>query len=178
MTQSEAAAMIGKSRQYINELLRDGKIKRHGKKVDFDELLLYRRDNSDPARDEVREWNGGKGKPRGTKKDGTTIDKTIDKIDDPETGKKRQPTYAEAKTFRETYMAQLAKLTYDERKGDLISKERVLALIEVAFTEIKSSLNDLPHSIKSHFPDTPMEIIMFVDGAINKIKIGLTEKDI
>lgn len=180
MTQAEAASMIGKSRQYINELLREGKIKRHGKKVDFDELLLFRNGGADPARDAQREWNGGKGLPRGTKKNevASTGEPEQSRANEPGSAKKKAPTYAEAKTKREVHMAQLAELTYRERKGELIDKATVSSIIDQAFSDINSALSDLPYRIKSNFPDITDEIIIFTDSFINDIKKSIAGKSI
>lgn len=168
MTQSEAAAMLGKSRQYINELLRDGKIRRYGKKVDFDELMLYRSGGSDPARDGQREWQGGKGLPRGTKKQ--------EKIDYAHDDKRKVPTFAEAKTKREIHMAQIAELTYKEKKGELIERATVLSIIDQAFSDINQGLSDIPYKIKANFPDSSEDLIGFLDALVNNIKKSISEK--
>ena len=163
LTQTEAAKRLGIKQPYIARLLKEGKLQRHGTKVDFDELTEFRNGAvEDPSRAGLQAHND---RQKGIKE---TITQAAQTPTTPQQG--RKPTYAEAKTHRESFMAKLAELNYKEKSGQLIPVANAKAVIEAVFTPINAKLDELPIMLKSHFNEVSLEAMRWLADEINQIK--------
>lgn len=117
VTQTEAAKHIKCSQTYVSRLAREGKIKRYKRgKVDLDELIRYKHGvDLEPPQDTS---NTGVGKS--------------------------QLTYAQAKTHREAYLAQKAKLEVEELMGKLVRKEDVIKDAQNTAAIVRTRLLAIP----------------------------------
>lgn len=111
MTQTEYAAHIGKTKQYVNKLVRQGRIALVDGKVDRDVADAALRGSADPAR---------------------RLNEPAERGDDMEDDDAPMPrgdgggmTYQKARTAREAYQAQLAKIELDKQRGRLVDKADV-----------------------------------------------------
>ena len=130
ITQAELARRLGVTRQYINKLVRDGKIQKVGKKIDYESACESIKMITDPARSKISE------------------DKKEESVETPmpakNSGGKRPPTFAEAKTMKEIYSAKLAKLKYEEEAQILIKKSDIYEKAHIVGRNIKQVLLSLP----------------------------------
>jgi hypothetical protein len=106
VSQAEFARRIGVSRQRVGALVRKGLLSlTKGKKLDYARALEALRKADDPAQDKARVLDpdraGVAKSPAGT------------------------PSYGDAKTMREIYMARMAKLKYEEAKKSLVPARQV-----------------------------------------------------
>ena len=127
ITQSELARRLGVSRQYIYKLVKSGKIKKVGKKVDYESACESIKMISDPARSKLSDK-------------AEDVELSIDDGSDD----KRNPTFAEAKTMKEIYSAKLAKLKYEEEAEILINKSQIYEKAHLVGRNIKQVLLSLP----------------------------------
>ncbi|MEW5729879.1 MAG: hypothetical protein AB1918_18765 [Pseudomonadota bacterium] len=111
MTQTEYAAHIGKTKQYVNKLVRQGRIALVDGKVDRDAADAALRGSADPARrlNEPAERH-----------------EVLDDDDAPmPRGGDGGMTFQKARTAREAYQAQLAKIELDKQRARLVDKAEV-----------------------------------------------------
>jgi phage terminase Nu1 subunit (DNA packaging protein) len=120
ITQSELARRLGVTRQYIYKLVKQGKIVKEGKLVDFDKASKAIKMIADPARS-------------------SAIDSKPAQLDE-----ESDQSFAEAKTMKEIYGAKLAKLKYEEEAGMLILKSDVKGKAHEVGKNIKEVLLSLP----------------------------------
>tara|TARA_R110002012_G_scaffold63674_1_gene167484 strand:+ start:93 stop:581 length:489 start_codon:yes stop_codon:yes gene_type:complete len=120
ITQSELARRLGVTRQYIYKLVKQGKIAKEGKLVDFDKASKAIKMIADPARS-------------------SAIDSKPAQLDE-----ESDQSFAEAKTMKEIYGAKLAKLKYEEEAGMLILKSDVKSKAHEVGKNIKEVLLSLP----------------------------------
>jgi len=211
MSQSEAANVLGVSRQYINILVTKGHIKKYeGGKVDFDELTNFKTQTKDPARDAQREYLQKQRDKRVSKeaskpleipklvKEKVTKEKAAKNKTAPEKSTKEKkdtgasakdtlephknsklgeleplgdsPSFAEAKTYREAFMAKIAELTYKEKTGELMSVQHAKEVLEEYMIPFNHFLNDIPIQLKNQYPEIPTEAINWITEKINNQK--------
>lgn len=112
MTQTEYAAHIGKTKQYVNKLVRQGKITLVDGKVDRDAADAALRAAADPAR---RLSAASPHQPAGDD----------DGYDDAPAPKRNGTSYHDARTANALIQAQLAKIELETKRGNLVEKEKV-----------------------------------------------------
>jgi DNA-binding Lrp family transcriptional regulator len=149
LSQTEAAKRLGVSQPFIAKLVKQGKIQRHGSKVDFDELVDFKSTSSPKVQN-------------------------IERHDEGATTKKRVPNYNEARAFREAFNAKLAELDYEERKGKIIRVEKAYQIMDDRFLSVSAKLDRIHIDLKNQFSDTPIEAMEWLQEEINKIKAAAT----
>lgn len=129
VTQAEFARIQGVNPSHINRKVKDGTIPLHGKLIDVDEARA--------ALNNSREPGINRGKP---------IDDQDGHIQDASTG------YGKAKAVRETYLAKIAKLDFEERSGKLIDSDEVEADWFNAGRLVRDGMLAIPDRISPLFP--------------------------
>ena len=134
ITQAELGRRLGVTRQYIYKLVKQGKIQKVGDLIDYDTASEAIKSIADPARSSIISTDSEapefSGVPAARPK--------------PKSSKKRQPTFAEAKTMKEIFSAKLAKLRYEEEAGLLISRSVIKDSAHICGRTIKEVLLSLP----------------------------------
>ncbi len=174
VSQTECAKRYGCNQSHIAHLLSDGKIKRYGKKVDYDEFIKFKTETKDPATEFQRSNKDEKVVLSRKEVPKKIISKAVKEVKNDTV--KGKVTYAEAKTHREAFMAKIAELTYKEKAGLLISVDDAKAIVEKAYTPLSVKLNNLHVDLKSRYPDTSMEAIEWIETHINDIKKSISSK--
>ena len=149
LSQTEAAKKLGVSQPFIAKLVKQGKIQRHGNKVDFDELVDFK-STSSPKVINIERHD-----------DGDTTDKIV-------------PNYNEERAFREAFNAKLAELDYNQRKEKIISNEKANQLMDDRFLVVSTKLDRLHIDFKNQFVEISIEAIEWLQEEINKIKSEAT----
>jgi len=149
LSQTEAAKKLGVSQPFIAKLVKQGKIQRHGNKVDFDELVDFKSTSSPKVIN-------------------------IERHDDGDTTGKIVPNYNEERAFREAFNARLAELDYNQRKEKIISNEKANQLMDDRFLVVSTKLDRLHIDFKNQFVEISIEAIEWLQEEINKIKSEAT----
>lgn len=132
-TQKDYADHIGKSKQYVNKLVRQGRIPvRSDGKVDFAEADHALRRTADPAR-AMAEDEPDNDAPASEASEPT-----------PQPAPAGGVSYSNARTAREAYAAKLAKLEYEQRIGQVVSRREVEDAMVAAGRAIRSGLDAIP----------------------------------
>jgi len=132
-TQTDYANHIGKSKQYVNKLVKSGKISlRPDGKIDFAEADFTLNRIADPAR-----------APQVATPQPSPIAPT-DLFDSPSMQTEVAPSFADVKTAKEGYQAKMAKLQYEREIGKLVNKKDLENALVVAGRSIRQRIDALP----------------------------------
>ena len=151
ISQSEFARRLGVSRQYVNKLIRLGKIEKFGTQVDFEAASLAIKQVSDPAHAKI-----------------------ADPAPDPDSSAPsgpRAPTFGEAKTMKEIYTAKLARLRFEEESGKLIDRGEMEDRARDIAVILKEGLLALPAKLMESLSllDDPREINALLDREFREV---------
>ena len=162
VSQAELARRLGVSRQYVNRLVRSGKLELEGKKIDVAKAVAALRQVRDPAR-----------------KYKTDEPADLDQFpqeDSSEAGP--QLTFAEAKTMKEVYLARMARLKYEEEAGKLVPKADVEARAADIGMVVKQNLLSIPSRLMDQLADEtdPREINAILEAELRRVLEQLAEE--
>lgn len=157
MSQAEFASEIGKTRQYVNKLVRDGKIPydRDRKKIDVAAAKRALKLNADPDKALSRD-------AREVADDGAGPAPVV---------RPELSDFNRAKTAREAINARMAKLDLAERMGQLVEKSKVEAEVVRRFSDLRQRLSNLPGRIAAKVArlETERECAVAIDEAIRQL---------
>jgi len=134
MDQVQYAKHRGKSKQYINKLVKAGVLVMRGTKIDVRASDQVLDDKPLPEIDEplpARPATGARGG------------------DDSIGGAQQRTTYAEARTIRTVFQAKLARLEFETKQGKLIDAEGVRLRISEHVRVLRDGLLGLPDRLAS-----------------------------
>ena len=153
ISQSEFARRLGVTRQYVNKLIRLGKIEKIGTKVDFVKASAALKNMADPVRKK------SSAPPPDPEPESEPSDNS------------RAPTFGEAKTMREIYNAKLARLRYEEESGSLIARDEVEDRARDIAIILKEGLLSLPTKMMEKLAVTsdPREINSILDAEVRDL---------
>lgn len=134
-SQKDYADHIGKTKQYVNKLVKNGKIPlRPDRKIDFAEADFALNRLADPARQQTPVT--------------PPVSPSVPASDLFEAAPTMQqtaaPTFADVKTAREGYQAKLSKLQYEREIGKLVNKAELEKALVSAGRSIRQKLDALP----------------------------------
>jgi transcriptional regulator with XRE-family HTH domain len=154
ISQAELARRLGVSRQYVNRLVRSGKLELEGKKIDAAKAVAALRQVRDPARKYKTDEPADLDQP----------------APQPEPAAKRQPTFAEAKTMKEVYLARMARLKYEEEAGKLVPKADVEARAADIGMVVKQNILSIPSRLMDQLADEtdPREINAILEAELRR----------
>ncbi|CUW39684.1 putative Terminase small subunit [Magnetospirillum sp. XM-1] len=133
MSQVEYAAHIGKTKQYVNKLVRLGKIPvQPDGKIDAAEADFALKRAADPARS------------IGRADDGDGDDDPSDAAQPASSGGGDGLSFTKARTAREAYQAKMAKLEYERQIGLWLPKQEVLDAMVASGRKIRQGLDAVP----------------------------------
>jgi transcriptional regulator with XRE-family HTH domain len=175
ISQAEFARRLGVSRQYIGRLVKKGKLELVGRKLDADASMAVLEGLADPAR------------PRKTSLAASPPSREIvaeqpEPADDPEgaiiKGEKRAPTFAEAKTMKEVYLAKMARLKYQEEAGRFLEKAEVERRAQNVGMVVRQNLLSLPSRLMDQlaFESDPREINALLEAEVREVLTMLAEE--
>lgn len=126
-TQKDYAEHIGKSKQYVNKLVKLGKIPlRDDKKVDFAEADFALNRVADPARQDLES------------------EQSTPSLFSHKPAEKSGPTFADVKTADQGYQAKLRKLQYEREIGKVVDKQDLEHALVAAGRTIRQKLDAIP----------------------------------
>ena len=148
ITQAELARRLGVSRQYVGKLVKEGKIQKVGKKIDFESASKALRRIADPARS-------------------SSSDDSVENT-----------TFAEAKTMKEIYHAKLARLKFEEESSKLVEKSLVEDRARDIAVTIKESLLMLPTKLMETLAveSDPREINVILDREVRELLAAMAQE--
>ena len=157
VSQAEFARRVGVSRQRVNTLVKKGRLVLHGKHLDYEESLeaLAFDDPTQPKKMELGE----------------------ERIETPNS---RTPSYRDAKTMREVYLAQMAKLRFDEARGVLVSKNAVETEAFNLARVVRDSLLALPSRLREVLADekSPKKVHAILEREVRTVIAELEAIDV
>lgn len=158
VSQAELARAGGVTRQWVNKLVRDGRLKKNGKgKVSLEEGLSVLKMLEDPVRRDTKD-SAPEEKPE-------TVDDSL-------------AEYKEVKTQKEKYAALSAKLEYDRRLGTLIPIDQVSEEFYRAFRDLRDALSHMPSRLADRIAAAPgvREITAAIDEEVRRVLAECAEK--
>lgn len=158
VSQAEYARHIGKSRQYVNKLVRENKIsKTVSGKINIAEADHALKRIADPSR-------------HSDPAPVSTVEKQTD-----DNGPNIGTLFSEKKTKTEHYRAEMARLNFEERSNVLVRKTVVTEWINVHVGRIFSKLDSLPKRLKTELAsmDDPREIDVLIKTEIRNMREAL-----
>jgi len=162
VTQAELARRLDVSRQYVNRLVRMGKLELEGKKLDVAKSIAVMEQLRDPARKRKSD-------------DQADPDQAA-----PQSGPeaKRQPTFAEAKTMKEVYLARMARLKYEEEAGKLVPKADVESRAADIGMVVKQNLLSIPSRMMDELAieSDPREINAILERELRQVLEQLAQE--
>lgn len=172
VSQAEFARSIGKSRQYINKLVKTEKIPvMAGGMIDPVLARAALSDQSDPARSMIAD--------QGSFEDEDDAFEGEDEDDDysesgPARGNAQGPSYAKFRTAREGFQAKLAEVDFLERTGRLVKKDEVDREAFDAARQVRDRVLSVPHDVAGVLVgmQDEREIVRFLQ---NKLRDALME---
>ena len=132
LSQAEFARQQGYSKQYVNKLVKQGKIQLINGKVDVENALAAIQQQADPARADVLPSSPS-----------TNSAPT----------RNHQADYQKARALKETVKAQLTKLEYDKETGKVVSRAEVQDAWFRAGRMLRDQLLQLPDRIDARLAD-------------------------
>lgn len=141
MTKSQYAAHIGKSKQYVSQLVRNGRVVQNSAgliKVDESDALIA--ELADPSKQGVVEHHA--------EARGASVEPLLDKAGS---------AYQQARAMREKYNAMSAKVAYEKEVGTLMNAEEVVFAIASGDAVIRSRLESLPDVLAPQLASEPDE---------------------
>ena len=146
-------------------MIKTGKIKRYDKaRVDLHEIIKYRQVNSSTIAIHSTDQNK----------------KTVNQEEPP-----KKPTSKlslesddllnEARAHKAYFDAMSSQISYEEKKKVLINLQVAKGIVEEIFDPAARKLGDFHAEVKSRFPDTPMEVIEWIQENANNIKKTVSE---
>lgn len=161
-TQKEYADHIGKSKQYVNKLVKQGKINLEPDgSVDFAkaDFSLNRNTISGVGQNSDR---GDRGEPP---------------LDPPSSSNRAGggPSYNDARTAREAYQAKMAKLEYEQKVGLVVNKRDVENAMVGAGRAIRQKMDALPALSGEiiafiHAGNGEVELRKFIQGKVRALE--------
>ena len=140
--------MLGVSRQYNGKLVKEGKIKKVGRKIDFESASKTLQKIADPARS------------RSSNQEPENI------------------SFAEAKTMKEVYQAKLARLKYEEESSKLVEKSIIEDRARDIAVTVKESLLMLPTKLMENLAleSDPRKINELLDREFREILASMAQE--
>ena len=160
VSQSELARRIGVTRQRINALVKKGRlIVGEDKKLGVEESLEALRVTDDPS--QATRMSLGKVEP--DKEDESEVRALI--------AKGKTPTYGDAKTMREIYLARMAKLRYDEARGIVVERNKVESEAFALGRVVRDSLMVIPSRLREVLSatDDPKEVHRLLERELTSV---------
>jgi transcriptional regulator with XRE-family HTH domain len=159
VSQAELARRLGVSRQYISKLVKEGKLELVGRKLDAEASMAVLEGLSDPAR------------PRKTALASAPPAREIVDREPP-------PTFAEAKTMKEVYLAKMARLKYEEEAGRFLEKAEVERRAQEVGMVVRQNLLSLPSRLMDQLAaeSDPREINALLEGEVREVLKMLAEE--
>lgn len=77
-----------------------------------------------------------------------------------------QKKYMENRTTREQYLAEMARLDYEERIGQLVAADEVTAMLEKIVTETKTRILAVPGKAKALIPHLKTDDVLMIDSLL------------
>ena len=167
ITQSEFARKAGCSRQYVNKLVKQGKLTRNPDgSLDEEKALAEYAALAEVGRDAVREWNK---EQRGASKTQPTDEEVA----------RSQRLFNSAKAREKSYLSLLRELEYKVATKEYVRVSDVEAEAERVFAELNSILNALPSRLapKLMQRESLAEIQRILEDGINQAKITFQDLD-
>jgi len=127
---AEFARHIGKTRQYVNKLIRSGRISARDGRLDLEKGLAAIAAQRDPAHDLRTEQPASAGQPA-------------------ESSALAGLGYYEARAVREQVQAKLLLLELKKREGKLIDADQILLAHQKVFSTLRSNLRGIPRKLAS-----------------------------
>ena len=121
ITQSEFARRNGWTRQYVAKLIKQGRVKLEGGKID---PVAAKRAIDNLAEPSTELWEKPAQKPAPGYTT-TTASPLQSASAAPPTDGRKAVDYASARTMREAYRAKMARLDYEEREGKLVDAQKM-----------------------------------------------------
>lgn len=85
--------------------------------------------------------------------------------------------YGEARRLKMIYDARLKKLELDEKERNLIPLEDAKKVIDILFSPLSSFLDNLPHHLKTHYPEIKIDAINWLTEEINDHKTAVQSRE-
>ena len=175
ISQAEFARRVGTSRQYINRLVREGKLTREDDgSLDEDKVTAEFQSLSDVGRDGTREWaerqrNGessSQGRSLSMEEDGENV--------------RAQRLFNSAKAREKSYVSLMKELEYKAALGEYVKVSDVEIEADRVFSELNSILNSLPSRLapKLMQRESLAEIQQILEEGLNEAKQTFQEFDI
>lgn len=141
-TQTEFAQLLGVRKSYITKLKQAGRLvlTEDGKRVVVEASKRRIEETKDPNRADVVQRNAAARENDRHNGNGAGVPPGGD--DTPVPGQRL--THAEAKAAKEFYLAENARLDYEERCGRLLPRDEVRMVVADAFATSRSALEGLP----------------------------------
>ena len=161
VTQAEFARRLGVSRQYVNRLVRMGKLELEGKKLDAAKSIAVLERLRDPARKRKADQ-----------------EQPVDELGPDLEEEPDQPTFAEAKTMKEVYLARMARLKYEEEAGKLVPKADVESRAADIGMVVKQNLLSIPSRMMDELAieSDPREINAILERELRQVLEQLAEE--
>lgn len=175
VSQAELARRLGVSRQYISKLVKEGKLELVGRKLDAEASMAVLEGLSDPAR--PRKTSFASAPPARE-----VVPEQPAPASDPEgaiiKGEKRAPTFAEAKTMKEVYLAKMARLKFEEEAGRFLEKAEVERRAQEVGMVVRQNLLSLPSRLMDQLAaeSDPREINALLEGEVREVLKMLAEE--
>jgi FtsZ-binding cell division protein ZapB len=149
LTKANYARHIGKSRQYVNELVRNGRTVQNSQGLilvaETDALVF---ETSDPSKVGVVERHANE---RAEKQNAPVADVSEMDMARDEIGKQASGIFQQSKALREKYNALLSKLEYEKATAKLLAIEDVNRAIYAAANTVRTRLESLPDRFAVQF---------------------------
>jgi FtsZ-binding cell division protein ZapB len=149
LTKANYARHIGKSRQYVNELVRNGRTVQNANGLilvaETDALVF---ETSDPSKVGVVERHANE---RNEKQNAPVADVSEMDLARDEIGKQASGIFQQSKALREKYNALLSKLEYEKATAKLLAIEDVNRAIYAAANTVRTRLESLPDRFAVQF---------------------------
>jgi hypothetical protein len=149
LTKANYARHIGKSRQYVNELVRNGRTVQNSQGLilvaETDALVF---ETSDPSKVGVVERHANE---RNEKQNAPVADVSEMDLARDEIGKQASGIFQQSKALREKYNALLSKLEYEKATAKLLAIEDVNRAIYAAANTVRTRLESLPDRFAVQF---------------------------
>jgi FtsZ-binding cell division protein ZapB len=149
LTKANYARHIGKSRQYVNELVRNGRTVQNANGLilvaETDALVF---ETSDPSKVGVVERHANE---RAEKQNAPVADVSEMDMARDEIGKQASGIFQQSKALREKYNALLSKLEYEKATAKLLAIEDVNRAIYAAANTVRTRLESLPDRFAVQF---------------------------
>lgn len=151
LSRREVAERLGISRQRVEKLIREGRIVETPLGIDFEKAKASYLATLDPAKRAVYEEKAGGAKKRDYARTGA------DETKDDDTG--QIMNFAQARTRKEMANADRARLDYQIKAGQFISRDEVRAKEFEIARKLRDRLLGLPSRIANFVPPDAMKII-------------------